>query len=119
MKLEHKSQRVLPFSRFLVRMTRYGLFAIFLIVISVVIGMMGYHYLANLDWLDSFHMSCLILTGMGPTAEMTTSAAKIFSSLYALYSGVAFLTIAAVFFAPVIHRLLHRLHVDTDSDDSK
>jgi hypothetical protein len=119
MKLEHKSQNVLPFGRFLIRMTRFGLFAFSLIILSVAIGMTGYHYFANLGWLDSFHMSCLILTGMGPTAEMTTPAAKIFSSLYALYSGVAFLTVAAVFFAPVIHRLLHRLHVDTDNDDTK
>jgi hypothetical protein len=55
------------------------------------------------------------LTGMGPVVEMTTTAAKIFSSLYALYSGVAFLSITAVFFAPLIHRLLHILNVeDTD-----
>jgi hypothetical protein len=61
----------------------------------------------------------MILTGMGPVTEMKTSCAKIFSSFYALYSGVAFLSITAVFFAPIIHRLLHILHVETDegSDD--
>jgi hypothetical protein len=61
-------------------------------------------------------MACMILTGMGPVAEMKTASAKLFSSVYALYSGVAFLSITAVFFAPVIHRLLHILHVESDED---
>ena len=59
-------------------------------------------------------MACMILTGMGPVSEMTSPSAKLFSSLYALYSGVAFLSITAVFFAPIIHRLLHILHVEQD-----
>jgi hypothetical protein len=58
----------------------------------------------------------MILTGMGPVAEMRTDGAKIFSSVFALYSGVAFLSITAVFFAPIVHRLLHILHVEKDED---
>jgi len=58
----------------------------------------------------------MILTGMGPVADMTTAGAKIFSSLYALYSGIAFLSITAVFFAPVIHRMLHILHVESSEE---
>jgi len=64
-------------------------------------------------------MACMILTGMGPVVEMTSSSAKLFSSIYALYSGVAFLSITAVFFAPIIHRLLHILHVETDQKDNE
>ncbi|HEX8037918.1 MAG TPA: hypothetical protein VF490_02155, partial [Chryseosolibacter sp.] len=90
-------------------------FALLLICISVVIGTAGYRYLGALGWLDSFYMACMILTGMGPVSEMKTDTAKIFSSLYALYSGVAFLSVTAVFFAPIIHRLLHILHVEDDS----
>ena len=75
-------------------------------------GVLGYHHFAHLSWLDSFHMACLILTGMGPVAEMQTSGAKVFDSFYALYSGVAFLSICAVFFAPIVHRIMHILHVD-------
>jgi hypothetical protein len=62
-------------------------------------------------------MTCMILTGMGPVVELHTAAAKIFSSIYALYSGVAFLRITAVFFAPIIHRLLHVLHVVDDEEE--
>ena len=114
MKLEHKKQKVASIPQFLRRLLRYSLFALLLIVFSVGIGVFGYHYLADLSWLDSFHMACLILTGMGPTAEMKTTAAKLFSSFYALFSAVAFLTTTAVFFSPIMHRLLHILQVDID-----
>jgi hypothetical protein len=60
----------------------------------------------------------MILTGMGPVSEMKTDASKIFSSLFALYSGVAFLSITAVFFAPIVHRFMHILHVE-NTDDPK
>jgi hypothetical protein len=59
----------------------------------------------------------MILTGMGPVAEMKSGSAKIFSSFFALYSGVAFLSITAVFFAPIVHRLLHILQVEKDNDE--
>lgn len=114
MKLERKNQELISMPRFLKRMMRYTLFASLLIVLSVLIGMIGYYTLADCTWIDSFHMACLILTGMGPVLEMQTSSAKIFSSLYALYSGVAFLTISGVFFAPIIHRILHILQVDAE-----
>lgn len=117
MKLENRKQKVTPFPHFLYRLGRYGIFALGLIIFSVIIGTTGYHYLGNISWLDSFHMACMILTGMGPVVEMTTPTAKIFSSIYALYSGVAFLSITAVFFAPIIHRLLHILHVEESEDE--
>jgi hypothetical protein len=56
----------------------------------------------------------MILTGMGPVIEMKTNGAKLFSSIFALYSGVAFLSITAVFFAPIVHRIMHILHVEED-----
>ncbi len=117
MKLEHRKQEVVPLPHFILRLGRYALFALLLIFISVIIGTVGYHYFTQLQWIDSFHMACMILTGMGPVAEMATDRAKLFSSFYALYSGVAFLSIVAVFFAPIIHRLLHILHVEKSGDE--
>ena len=118
MKLEHRSEKLTPFPRFLIRLGRYGLFALGLITFSVLAGTIGYHHFGQIPWLDSFHMACMILTGMGPVAEMKSPTAKMFSSFYALYSGVAFLSITAVFFTPIIHRLLHILHVE-QSDHQK
>ena len=116
MKLEHHKQKVVPFPKFLLRLGGYALFSIILIIFSVSIGTIGYHHFGHLKWLDSFHMSCMILTGMGPVVEMKTNGAKLFSSFFALYSGVAFLSITAVFFAPIVHRLLHILHVERNAD---
>ena len=116
MKLEHRRQKVVPLPHFLLRVSRYALFAFVLIAFSLALGIPGYHYFGRLNWLDSFHMSCMILTGMGPVEEMPTEASKIFSSIYALYSGIAFLSITAVFFAPIIHRILHILQVETDPE---
>lgn len=117
MKFEHRKQNVATLPKFFLRLGRYSLFALLLVIISSTIGTIGYHFFGKLSWLDSFHMSCMILTGMGPIANMTTTGAKLFSSFYALYSGVAFLSITAVFFAPIIHRLLHILQVETGNDE--
>lgn len=117
MKLEHYKQKVVSMPQFLFRLGRYAVFSAILITFSVFMGTLGYHIFGQLSWLDSFHMSCMILTGMGPVMEMKSDGAKIFSSLYALYSGVAFLSITAVFFAPIVHRLLHILHVEDDENE--
>lgn len=114
MKLEHKNQKILPLKAFVVRQMNYLLFAGFLILFSIGIGVAGYSYFGGLGIIDSFHMASMILTGMGPVQEMKTESAKIFSSIYALYSGIAFLSIAAISFAPIIHRLLHIIHVEDD-----
>src|SRR5688500_11304631 len=114
MKLEHSGQNVASLGKFIFRLGHYGAFSFILIFVSLLIGTLGYNYFGGLNWLDSFHMACMILTGMGPIAEMTSDTAKLFSAFYALYSGIAFLSITAVFFAPIIHRLLHILHVEDD-----
>ena len=79
---------------------------------SLGLGMVGYHQIAGLSWLDALLNASMILTGMGPVNEMTTVGAKLFASFYALFSGVAFLTIVAVLLAPAVHRFLHRFHLD-------
>ena len=117
MTFEHRKQKVASLPLFLKRMTRYALFSGILISFSVIAGTAGYHFIGQLTWLDSFHMACMILTGMGPVVEMKSASAKIFSSLFALYSGVAFLSITAVFFAPIVHRLLHILQVEKNENE--
>jgi hypothetical protein len=116
MKLEHRSEKVMPLSNFLIRLGQYMLFSSALIFVSLGIGIAGYSFYGDLNSLDSFHMASMILTGMGPVVEMKTASAKIFSSCYALYSGMAFLSITGVFLTPIIHRLLHILHVERTSE---
>lgn len=83
-------------------------------MLSLGIGVIGYHFLADLGWVDSLLNASMILTGMGPVNPMISTEAKLFSSFYALFSGVAFLSIAAVMFAPLIHRFLHKLQIDLE-----
>ena len=106
------NRNILSYPDFVKRLVRYTLVSVGLLSFSLGIGIWGYHYFAALGWVDSFYNAAMILTGMGPADRMPTDAAKIFSAFYALFSGVAFLTTSAIFISPVIHRLLHLLHVD-------
>lgn len=115
-KFEHHRQEVLPLPKFLFRLGKYLLFCLILIAFSLLMGILGYHFFGRLSIIDSFHMSSMILTGMGPVNEMTDAGAKIFSSLYALYSGIAFLSITAVFFSPIFHRIMHILHFEGNNE---
>ncbi|TXE20341.1 hypothetical protein ES692_00700 [Psychroserpens burtonensis] len=109
--LEHKTNQILPLKKFLLRVVKYFLFSIVLILFSLGIGTIGYHHYAHISWVDAFYNASLILTGMGPVDPMPTDNPKLFASFYALFSGIAFLSTVAVIFAPVAHRLLHILHV--------
>jgi hypothetical protein len=109
---EHKSQPLLPLHLFYLRVARNILIALFVLTICLLIGLLGYHYWAQAGWLDAFHNASMILSGMGPVIEIKTAGGKIFSSLYALFSGVVFITNIGVILAPAIHRLFHRLHLE-------
>jgi hypothetical protein len=97
---------------FLARVARSSLVAFSLVVVSLFIGMAGYHYTEDMPWIDSFVNAAMILSGMGPVGELHTYGGKLFAGCYALYSGLALITIAAVLLAPVVHRFLHRFHIE-------
>jgi hypothetical protein len=116
MPFEHRSDPVIPRQAYLHRQLKYFVMASLFVVFSIFMGTVGYHYSADLPWIDSLLNASMILTGMGPVDHMNTTAAKLFSSFYCMYSGLAFLTTAAVLFAPLIHRTLHSLNVDEPSN---
>ena len=102
------------------RLAKNALLGCGLIVVSLAIGVVGYHVTAGLGWIDALLNAAMILTGMGPVDELRTDGAKLFASFYALFSGVAFLTIVAVLMAPIVHRFLHRFHLElADEDDDR
>lgn len=84
------------------------------IVLSLGVGVLGYHYLENLGWVDALLNAAMILGGMGPVNSLSTNAGKVFASLYALFSGVIFLAATGVIIAPLVHRVLHRMHLDDE-----
>ncbi len=111
-----RNKNILPPKEFAKRVLKYAIFSILLLALSIGIGILGYHHFGNLGWIDSFYNASMILTGMGPVSEMDSNAAKIFASIYALFSGVVFLSTVAIFFAPFAHRLMHLLHIEEIED---
>ena len=83
-----------------------------LIGFSLVLGVLGYHFIAGFNWVDSLLNAAMILTGMGPVNALNSDAAKFFASAYALFSGVVFITATGILLTPVFHRVLHRFHIE-------
>ena len=116
---EKRGEALISRVDFLRRIAHSFLVIALLVGISLVAGMAGYRYIEGLSWTDSFLNASMLLGGMGPVNEMKTEAGKLFSGFYALYSGLAFLVLAGLLFAPVAHRVLHRFHYDADEEEKK
>ena len=109
---EHRKQPLATPTIFLRRVLKNIFFAVFIMITCLIIGITGYHYTEGSSWLDSLHQSSMILSGMGPVINIQTVAGKWFSSAYALFSGVVFITNIGLILAPAIHRLFHTLHLE-------
>lgn len=107
----------MPPSVFFLRLAGYAAAAGSLVLVSLAIGMLGYHVLEKMSWLDAFLNASMILGGMGPVNELHTEGGKLFAGLYALFSRIVFLAGAGLVFAPLMHRLLHRFHFETDTSE--
>ena len=114
-----RHKKLLPRRVFALLLLRNLLYVSGLIAASLALGAAGYHAFAGLPWLDATLNAAMILTGMGPVDPLTTPAGKVFGIVYALFSGVAFLTMVAMLLAPAAHRLLHRLHLEMHKDDDE
>jgi len=115
---ERRSEKLASPELFRKRLVRSGLFGLCMVAISLLVGMSGYGYFEGLAFVDAFENASMILSGMGPLFDPRTTGGKIFAGFYALYSGFAVLVIAAIVFAPVVHRVMHRFHIEeSDPDD--
>ena len=106
---EHHTNAIATRKRFYRRAAVYMLWGLSFILISLFLGALGYRYFENINWTDAFYNASMILTGMGPAIELHSDDSKIFVTVYSIYSGVAFLTAVGVIFAPLFHRILHKL----------
>lgn len=109
---ENRKQKVAPLRVFYKRMAYHIFIACTLLAFCLAIGIVGYHCTDGTPWIDALHNASMILSGMGPVVEIKSVGGKLFSSAYALFSGVAFITNIGIILAPAAHRLFHRLHVD-------
>ncbi len=116
---EKASEPLLAKKLFYKRLRTNLYYAAAILLVSLAIGIMGYHILGGLNYVDSFLNASMILGGMGPVDLLQTKAAKIFAGCYALFSGITFLSTFAVLVSPVLHRFLHQLHASSDEDVTK
>ena len=114
---EHRKSPLLPRKMFLRRLAWSFLIGICVLLVALGIGMMGYHFLEHLSWLDSFLNASMILSAMGPVATLQTDAGKFFAGCYAMFSGILFISVAGIILAPIVHRALHKFHLEDQNLD--
>ncbi len=120
MKFEHRHQPLLSTELFIRRVLRFVGFALLLVGGSWAIGILGYHYLEDMAWIDATLNAAMILGGMGPVDTLHTDAGKLFASFYALFAGIVFLVSVGVIIAPFFHRILHHFHLEAlNQQDNK
>ena len=93
-------------------MARHACGTVVLVMASLFIGMAGYHWIEDLTWVDAYVNAAMILGGMGPVDQLHTAAGKLFAGSYALFAGLVFLLAVGVMAAPLLHRAMHRFHLD-------
>ena len=112
---EQRDAPLLPLRLFLRRMVRHGAIVLEFALVSIAVGIAGFHFLADQPWIDAFLNTAMLLGGMGPVGEIQSTTGKLFAGVFALYAGLAFIAAFAVLSAPVLHRLIHRFHVEERS----
>ena len=115
---ESKHQALLNRQDFARRLWTNAGVAFLLICASLGIGMCGYHFFEGLEWIDAFVNAAMILSGMGPLAQIHSFSGKLFAGFYALYSGLSLILIAGFLIAPVVHRIFHRFHLEDDDREA-
>lgn len=103
-------------SKYFLHQLRNIIFGWFIIAIALYFGMLGYHHFEHMSWIDSFVNAAMILSGMGPMGALATDAGKIFAGCYALFSGLAFIAIIGLVFAPTLHRFFRKIHIESSRD---
>ncbi len=107
---EARHEPIIPFILFLKRLCKFVLFALMIFCIALGIGILGYHHLEKLSWLEAFLNSALLLADMGPVTPVQTEPGKIFIAFYGMFSGLIFVSLIGMIFAPILHRFLHQFH---------
>jgi hypothetical protein len=112
LRFERRTDKLAPFSVYVQRIIASLVIAFVLILIALSVGLAGYHLIAGFNFVDSLLEASMILGGMGPVRELPSDTAKIFASIYALFSGVIFIALMGIILSPTAHRVLHKFHID-------
>lgn len=108
---EHHTEPLLPTKKWLRRVVHsFGLVGT-IAGAALCVGILGYHFIGGLDWIDALLEASMILGGMGPVALPYNDAVKPFAAFYALMSGLVIISSAGILLAPWLHRIMHKLHI--------
>lgn len=118
-RLERYQEKLLPRRKFVRRLAKFGLISLAVIAFSLVVGMIGYNLSEGMSWVDAFLNSAMLMGGMGQINPLNTDAGKVFAGFYALYCGLVELIAVGIFAAPIIHRFLHSLHIETEKNKNQ
>ena len=113
---EKRHQKVAPRHVFMTRMARAVGLWLAITAFGLVVGIAGYALLEGMSLTDSFLNAAMILSGMGPAAELKTQSGKLFAGCYAIFSGLIIVIATGFVLAPIFHRVLHKFHVETRED---
>lgn len=113
---EHRTRPLLSKTRFLRRLLFTSVVGLSALILSLGMGMAGYHFFEGLSWIDSYANASMILSGMGPLTPLQTDGGKIFAGSYALFSGLTFITVVGLILSPIVHRVFHRFHLEGNND---
>jgi len=107
---ERMHEELLPFRHFMLRLAGFLAAVASFILLGLLVGVIGYHWICGLPWIDAVLNASMILAGMGPVNELHTFESKLFASGYALFSGLVFIAVTGMLLAPIVHRMLHTFH---------
>lgn len=113
---EHRKQPLASRKVFAQRLALNSAIGLAMILVALAIGILGYHFLESLSWIDALLNASMILGGMGPVDALHTTTGKLFASFYALFSGVIFIASMGVLAAPIFHRFMHHFHLEVEKD---
>ncbi|HEY1188184.1 MAG TPA: hypothetical protein VGE74_11030 [Gemmata sp.] len=114
LRFESKREALLPRHAFARRVARNFAAASALVGVSLLGGMLGYHLTEDMGWVDAFANAAMILSGMGPLEPLKTPGGKVFAGAYALDSGLVLVLASGVVLALIIHRMVHRFHLEEE-----
>jgi len=117
MRFEKRTEKLIGTRAYIQRQVIFILIALGFLMLSLVIGILGYHFTEKLSWLDAFLNAAMIMGGMGPVNSFSTDAGKLFAGFYALYSGLGLLATIGFIAAPLLHRFFHYFHMDYSESD--
>jgi hypothetical protein len=116
---EQHHKPLIPRASFYRRLAKFAAFSFGLIVLSLGLGILGYRHFEGMSWIDAFVNAAMIMGGMGPLGELHTAHGKLFAGFYALYCGLIFIAAVSIIMAPIVHRFLHRLHMDIEAQEGQ